>query len=56
MVFEISKATFRFYTSEEIRNMGVVSITNPQSLDQLGKPTPNGLYDVRMGPIERFIP
>lgn len=35
--------------------MSVVEITNPQSFDTLGKPIPQGLYDVKMGPIERSM-
>jgi len=40
---------FSFYTSEEVRKLSVVEISNPVSFDALNKPLRKGLYDPSMG-------
>eukprot|EP00002_Diphylleia_rotans_P012997 TRINITY_DN2531_c0_g1_i4.p1 TRINITY_DN2531_c0_g1~~TRINITY_DN2531_c0_g1_i4.p1 ORF type:complete len:1671 (+),score=368.10 TRINITY_DN2531_c0_g1_i4:68-5080(+) len=47
-------ATFQFFKADEVRRMSVCSITNPISMDVLDEPTFDGLYDPRMGPLDRF--
>lgn len=42
---------FRIYTAEEICRISMVEITNDASLNELGHIIPNGLYDLRMGPL-----
>ncbi|XP_060138282.1 DNA-directed RNA polymerase I subunit RPA1 [Zootoca vivipara] len=44
--------SFGMYTEEEIRNLSVKSITNPLFLDNAGTPSPNGLYDLSLGPTD----
>ncbi|XP_053609913.1 DNA-directed RNA polymerase I subunit RPA1 [Plodia interpunctella] len=46
---------FLMYNDEEIKKLSVVKITNMNSFDAMGNPTPAGLYDSRLGPVrERF--
>ncbi|KAG8591164.1 hypothetical protein GDO81_000070 [Engystomops pustulosus] len=42
--------SFGVYSSEEIRKLSVIAITNPQFLDPAGNPLKNGLYDLALGP------
>jgi len=42
---------FGFLGDEEIRELSVVKITNPYSLDHLKQPVRGGFYDRAMGPI-----
>eukprot|EP01080_Neovahlkampfia_damariscottae_P006005 gene6005-10003_t len=53
MVLEISNIKFEFYSEEEITNLASVEISNPITFDNLSVPTPFGLYDPHMGPIDR---
>ncbi|KAM5193373.1 DNA-directed RNA polymerase I subunit RPA1 [Mantella aurantiaca] len=43
---------FGIYSSEEIRQLSVKSITNPQYMDNMGNPMVNGLYDLALGPSD----
>ena len=43
-----------FYTVDEIRKMSVKKITNPVSMDNLGAPIRDGLYDPSLGPLEQY--
>ncbi|XP_053115784.1 DNA-directed RNA polymerase I subunit RPA1 [Hemicordylus capensis] len=43
--------SFGMYTAEEIRKLSVKSITNHRFLDNVGTPSPNGLYDLALGPL-----
>jgi DNA-directed RNA polymerase beta' subunit len=49
---EVSGLWMGFYTMEEIRKLSVKKITNPISLDTLGVPVRDGLYDPALGPLE----
>eukprot|EP00727_Mastigamoeba_balamuthi_P002925 m51a1_g1263 putative DNA-directed RNA polymerase (1659) ;mRNA; f:56514-62305 len=51
---EVAGATFSFYTPEEIREISVRKITNAQLFDNLDAPVSGGLYDLAMGPVEKF--
>ncbi|KAG8197820.1 hypothetical protein JTE90_020098 [Oedothorax gibbosus] len=44
---------FQCYSSEEIKRLSALEITNLEILDTLGNAAPNGLYDLRMGPNDR---
>ena len=48
---EATSVSFGVYSAEEIRKLSVVQINNPLSFNQLGHPTPGGLYDLHMGPF-----
>ena len=48
---ELSRLTFKPYTSSEIKQLSAVHIFNPNSFDQLGHPMSNGVYDLKMGPF-----
>lgn len=41
---------YSFYTDEDTRNRSVCEITSSVSVDALGTPLPNGVYDPRLGP------
>lgn len=45
--------SFGFHTPEDIRKISVVEITNPETFNALGYPTDGGLYDKRMGLLDR---
>ncbi|KAJ7590794.1 hypothetical protein C8J56DRAFT_858082 [Mycena floridula] len=49
----VTKISFSFLTSEEIRRISVKRITNPVLLDDLNRPNIGGLYDPSLGPSER---
>lgn len=49
---EVGAVSFGFYTEEEIRSLSVKKITQSLTHDALGRPIPNGLYDLAMGPLE----
>ncbi|MES1909783.1 MAG: hypothetical protein MHM6MM_002472 [Cercozoa sp. M6MM] len=51
---EVTAFGFGFYKPEEVLKLAKVKITESQSFDALGTPVPNGLFDPRMGPMERF--
>nr|XP_003222392.1 PREDICTED: DNA-directed RNA polymerase I subunit RPA1 [Anolis carolinensis] len=44
--------SFGMYAAEEIRKLSMKSITNPVFLDNAGTPSPNGLYDLSLGPLD----
>ncbi|KAG8139759.1 hypothetical protein E2320_002514, partial [Naja naja] len=44
--------SFGMYTDAEIRKLSVKSMTNPLFLDNAGTPSPNGLYDLALGPLD----
>ncbi|XP_028657412.1 DNA-directed RNA polymerase I subunit RPA1 [Erpetoichthys calabaricus] len=44
--------SFGIYSADEIRKLSVKAITNPQYLDNMGNPAPNGLYDLALGPAD----
>ncbi|XP_013195797.1 DNA-directed RNA polymerase I subunit RPA1 [Amyelois transitella] len=46
---------FLMYTDEEIRKLSVVKITNINSFDAMGNPTPGGLYDSHLGPVRERL-
>lgn len=48
----MEKVSFSFMTDEEVRRHSVVKITNPVLLDSVDRPTPGGLYDPAMGPLD----
>jgi len=50
---EITRVSFSFYTTEEIRRLSVKQITNPVLLDTLNHPNKGGLYDPALGPMDR---
>jgi DNA-directed RNA polymerase I subunit RPA1 len=45
-------AGFSFYSDDEIRRMSVKRLTNPQTFDSFGHPTPDGVYDKALGPVD----
>lgn len=49
----IKSASFAPLTSTDIRSISVLQITNPQLLDNNNAPSPGGLYDSHLGPVER---
>ena len=49
----VTKVSFSFLTSDEIRRISVRKITNPVLLDDLNRPNVGGLYDPALGPSER---
>ena len=51
---EIKSVSFSFYDQTEARKISVKRITQPVLFDQLNNPVQDGLYDPRLGPIERF--
>ena len=52
---QIDRVTFGFYAPDELREIAVCTITEPRTFDQTNAPTPNGLYDPRLGPTERGL-
>jgi DNA-directed RNA polymerase I subunit RPA1 len=49
----LSGLEFNFFNSQEVLKLSVKEITNPQSLDRLLNPIPNGLYDLALGPVDK---
>lgn len=47
---EAESLSFGVYSSDEVRQLSVVQVTNPVAFNQLGHPLEAGLYDLRMGP------
>ncbi|OVA12173.1 RNA polymerase [Macleaya cordata] len=43
---------FSILTTEEVRKQSVKKVTNPILFDSLDRPSPGGLYDPAMGPLE----
>ncbi|GLT39726.1 hypothetical protein SLA2020_139020 [Shorea laevis] len=52
----VEAVQFSFMTAEEVREHSFLKITNPFLLDHLDRPTPGGLYDPIMGPLEDRAP
>eukprot|EP01134_Creolimax_fragrantissima_P007681 CFRG7681T1 len=50
---EVKSVAFSVYTSEEVKKLSVVRVTNPILLDSMNHATKRGLYDPAMGPTER---
>jgi DNA-directed RNA polymerase I subunit RPA1 len=50
---QVYSVGFNVYNSDEVRKISVKQITNSQSLDITGAPTPNGLYDLALGPFDK---
>ncbi|XP_065316447.1 DNA-directed RNA polymerase I subunit RPA1-like isoform X2 [Gordionus sp. m RMFG-2023] len=48
----ISKVTFNSFKDDEIKKISVVEIINPKAIDRDLKPTPRGLHDLAMGPVD----
>jgi DNA-directed RNA polymerase I subunit RPA1 len=50
---EVTETVFGLYSNQEVKNsVSVCRITEQNSIDEDGKPIPNGLYDARMGPLD----
>jgi DNA-directed RNA polymerase I subunit RPA1 len=47
---------FRFYSDEDVRARSICEITSHVAVDQLGTPTPGGVYDPRLGPSSADAP
>jgi DNA-directed RNA polymerase I subunit RPA1 len=52
---QVESVTFGFYTDEDVRARSVIEITSPQAFDALGTPLPGGLYDPRLGPMDKKV-
>ncbi|XP_050313380.1 DNA-directed RNA polymerase I subunit RPA1 [Anthonomus grandis grandis] len=48
--FEPENVTFSIFTEKEIKDISVLQIVTPLTLDSLGHPILGGLYDNRLGP------
>lgn len=48
---DTSSVTFSLYSSEDVRKLSVLHITNPNSFNLLGHPLQGGLYDPALGPV-----
>ena len=51
----VNGVQFGIYSPEVIRNKSVVNITCETLYDSNGDPKINGLFDLRMGPIEARV-
>jgi hypothetical protein len=49
---EVAAVSFSFYSPQDIRAMSVKQISNPLLLDSFGRPSPGGLYDPALGPMD----
>ncbi|XP_054713157.1 DNA-directed RNA polymerase I subunit RPA1-like [Uloborus diversus] len=49
----IKGLSFGIYTTEEIKKISVLEVTNTEILDSLGHASPGGLHDLRLGPNEK---
>jgi DNA-directed RNA polymerase I subunit RPA1 len=49
----VSKISFSFYDSKDIKKLSVKAITNHQIFDNLDHPTNGGLYDAALGPYDK---
>jgi DNA-directed RNA polymerase I subunit RPA1 len=50
---QVKSVGFSFYSKEELQKLSVLNITNPIVFDSLGHPVRDGLYDPRLGALER---
>eukprot|EP00729_Bicosta_minor_P021889 gene21889-6495_t len=48
---KVCGVSFSAYTEDEIRNLSIKTLHNPDSFDMMGHPMSGGLYDPAMGPI-----
>ena len=53
MALEIDSVKFSCMDPERIRQLSVVQISLPDVVDNLNRPIAGGLYDGKMGPIDR---
>jgi len=51
--FHVDSVKFSLYSANEIQQLSVKEVTNPQTFDALLHPTYGGLHDPAFGPIER---
>ncbi|CAJ0587266.1 unnamed protein product, partial [Mesorhabditis spiculigera] len=51
---QFDKLHFRNYMPGEIKKLSILHVTALKTFDKIGQPVPDGLYDSRMGPNERF--
>lgn len=49
--FDAKSISLGWYNSDEILKISVCEVTLPTSFDMFGHPVPDGLYDLRMGPL-----
>jgi DNA-directed RNA polymerase I subunit RPA1 len=49
----LSGLSFEQYNPSSIKRLSVKEITQPQALDRLLNPVPNGLYDLSLGPLDK---
>lgn len=49
--FDVKSFSLGWYSSEEILKISCCEVTLPTSFDMFGHPVPDGLYDLRMGPL-----
>ncbi|KAJ1547364.1 hypothetical protein HK405_006050, partial [Cladochytrium tenue] len=49
---EVASVAFSFYSANDIRRMSVKQISNPILLDTMNRPSPGGLYDPALGPMD----
>ncbi|KAK4535381.1 hypothetical protein CDCA_CDCA04G1406 [Cyanidium caldarium] len=52
-VYAVAKVAFSWYTAEEVRRLSVARIASAVAFDDLGRPVPGGLYDPRLGALEK---
>jgi len=50
---EIGQVKFGFYSAAALRRAAPLEITEPKTFDATNSPTTNGLFDPRLGPVER---
>ena len=55
IVDRLSEMGFRIYSEDEVLNMSVKEITNPQLFDSLDLPTNGGLYDRALGKLPLLL-
>jgi len=49
----VTGLTFGFYEAEEVRKLSAVCVQNPYLFDSMNNSARGGLYDGRMGPVDR---
>ncbi|KAJ3046998.1 hypothetical protein HK097_000328, partial [Rhizophlyctis rosea] len=50
---EVDSVSFSFYTEDDIKNLAVKEITNPDPFDNLDHPNNDGVYDPCLGPLDK---
>lgn len=48
---DVNFASFSFMSTNEVKKLSVLEITNEASFDAFGNPVQRGLYDSSMGPL-----